>query len=310
MFNVGNIVDTATRVVGNSRLMMRKYSPEILVGVGVACTVGAVVTAARSTLKVDDILEEHNENVAKIQGVHDGTIDIPEDKSYTDEDYKKDLFVQKVHTAGALVKTYFPAATLEVVGVACILCGFGILKKRSVALLGLYKASEEAFASYRKRVVDEYGEEKDLDIYQGVTDRKREDLLDKDGNKIGTVTTANVVPGTMVSPYARFFDEYNPNWSKDASQNMFFLTMVQNQMNDILKSRGHLFLNEVYDALGFERSSAGQLVGWVYNQNVGDDYIDFDIFRFDQSEKRDFVNGEERSILLDFNVAGVVYDLI
>lgn len=310
MFSISNGVNAITRVAGKGKLLVSKHSPEILVGVGVICTVGAVVTAARATLKVDDILDEHNENLGKIQGVHDGTIDIPEDRDYTDEDYKKDLFVQKIHTAGALAKVYFPAATLEIVGVACILCGFGILKKRSVALLGLYKASEEAFATYRQRVAGEYGKEKELDIYQGVTNRKSEDLLDKDGNKIGTAITANVVPGSMVSPYARFFDEYNPNWSKDASQNMFFLTMVQNQMNDILKSRGHLFLNEVYDALGFERSSAGQLVGWVYNQNVGDDYIDFDIFRFDQSEKRDFVNAEERSILLDFNVAGVVYDLI
>lgn len=306
--NITNLTTKVTRLAGRSGLMIKKYSPEILVGVGVVCTVGAVVTACRATLKVDDILDEHEQTVGKIDAVHDGTIEVSAE--YTESDYKKDIFTAKVQTAGKLVKAYLPAVSFEVVGVACVLAGFGILKKRNVALLGLYKASEEALNRYRARVADEFGKEKENDIWNGAVESRKEDLIDADGKKVGEVGVAKIVPGSTISPYARFFDEVNPNWSKDAQQNMFFLTAVQNQMNDKLKARGHVFLNEVYDALGFERTTAGQLVGWVYNQNVGDDYIDFDIFRFDQAEKRDFVNGEERSILLDFNVAGEVYDLI
>ena len=306
--NITTITNKATRLAGRSGLVLKKYSPEILVGVGVACTVGAIITACRATLKADDILEEHENTIDKINSVHDGTIVV--NAEYTEADYKKDIFTAKVQTAGKLAKAYFPAVTFEVVGVACVLSGFGILKKRNVALLGLYKASEEALNKYRSRVAAEYGKEKENDIWNGAVESRVEDLKDADGKKIGEVGVAKIVPGATISPYARFFDEVNPNWSKDPQQNMFFLTAVQNQMNDRLKARGHVFLNEVYDALGFERTTAGQLVGWVYNQNVGDDYIDFDIFRFDQNEKRDFVNGEERSILLDFNVAGEVYDLI
>ena len=72
----------------------------------------------------------------------------------------------------------------------------------------------------------------------------------------------------------------------------------------------------MYDALGFERSEAGQFVGWIRNRDntaieASDGYIDFNIFDGKNYAKRAFVNGDERSILLDFNVDdGMIYDLI
>ena len=120
-----------------------------------------------------------------------------------------------------------------------------------------------------------------------------------------------VPAGQVVSQYARYFDECNPNWTKDPEQNRYFITCVQNMLNDRLRSVGHVFLNEAYEALGFKHSSAGAVVGWVYDPADGkDNYIDFNIFDEESFSKREFVNGYERSILLDFNVDGVIYDLI
>ncbi len=61
--------------------------------------------------------------------------------------------------------------------------------------------------------------------------------------------------------------------------------------------------------LGVERSGAGAVVGWVVSK-TGDNFVDFGIFNGDNSEARAFVNGREGSILLDFNVDGVIYDKI
>ena len=83
-------------------------------------------------------------------------------------------------------------------------------------------------------------------------------------------------------------------------------------MNNLLKSRGYLFLNEVYEALGFPITKAGQVVGWLYrpdNPN-GDNYVDFGIFNLQSEKACDFVNGYERSLVLDFNVDGNIYDLM
>ena len=83
-------------------------------------------------------------------------------------------------------------------------------------------------------------------------------------------------------------------------------------MNEKLLAQGHVYLNEVYDALGIPRSKAGQIVGWVYNPDnpVGDNYIDFGIYQTNRAVARDFVNGYEKVILLDFNVDGNILDLM
>ena len=64
--------------------------------------------------------------------------------------------------------------------------------------------------------------------------------------------------------------------------------------------------------LGARRTKAGAQVGWVYDENnvVGDNYVDFGIFDTRRSKARDFVNGYEKVIVLDFNVDGYILDLI
>ena len=105
------------------------------------------------------------------------------------------------------------------------------------------------------------------------------------------------------SQYARFFDECSAAWQKDSKYNLMYLKSTQNLMNDRLRSRGHLFLNEVYDHLGLPRSKEGQIVGWIYDTEnpIGDNFVDFGIF--DDRSKPD-ISEFENSILLDFNVDG------
>ena len=73
-----------------------------------------------------------------------------------------------------------------------------------------------------------------------------------------------------------------------------------------------MFLNDVYDALGIPRSKAGQVVGWIYDEKNpnGDNFVDFGIYDLYKEGSRDFVNGYERTIWLDFNVDGPILDLI
>ena len=111
------------------------------------------------------------------------------------------------------------------------------------------------------------------------------------------------------SQYARFFDEMCPTWSKDAESNLMFLRNQETYANDLLKAKGYLFLNEVYDMLGIPRTKAGQIVGWVYdaeNPTEGK-LVDFGLNKARSSK---FVNGYNRSVLLDFNVKGNILDLL
>lgn len=309
-----NAIQTAKFAIGRGGLVLKKYSPEILTAAGVIGTVGSTVLACKATLKVEDILDEAKKKSNLINAVHDGEIEV--DAEYTDKDYSKDLIVNRTQTVVKLIKLYGPAISLGVLSITAILGGQHILRKRNVAVMAAYKLCEESFTNYRSRVKDELGEDKDRKFYYGMTEETVKDKVKSKDGKTKTVTKkVEKAPDHLYSQYARFFDEANMNWDKSPEQNMYFLKMVQNQMNDKLKARGHVFLNEVYDALGFERSEAGQLVGWVWNKDntameAGDGFIDFGIFDGNDYAKRAFVNGDERSILLDFNVDGVIYDLI
>lgn len=111
------------------------------------------------------------------------------------------------------------------------------------------------------------------------------------------------------SMYARFFDQSCAGWSKDSEYNLAYLRQQQIHANELLKLKGHLYLNEVYDLLGIPRTKAGQVVGWVYDEKnpIGDNCVDFGIFN---EGNESFVNGYEKSVLLDFNVDGNILDYL
>ncbi len=107
------------------------------------------------------------------------------------------------------------------------------------------------------------------------------------------------------SPYGFKFDENSTCWDRSREWNICFLKLTQDYFNDLLKHRGHLFLNEVYDRLGIPRRAIGQCVGWAYNENNpnGDNFVDLDIF----NERN---NNDENVFILDPNVDGYILDKI
>ena len=111
-----------------------------------------------------------------------------------------------------------------------------------------------------------------------------------------------------VSMYAKVFDSSSPMWTKDPEYNLMFLRQLQLHTTEKLMTNGYLFLNEVYDTLGLPRTKAGQVVGWIYDPKnpVGDNYVDCGIY--DVARNSGFINGYENSILLDFNVDGLILD--
>lgn len=112
-----------------------------------------------------------------------------------------------------------------------------------------------------------------------------------------------------VSNYARFFNQSNHLWRSDSEYNLNLLRQLEVHATCMLRSRGHLFLNEVYDMLGMTRSKAGAVVGWVYDEKnpIGDNYVSFNIY---EKCNQDFINGIDNCALLDFNVDGCILDRI
>jgi hypothetical protein len=303
--NLSKIGGAVGKLLGRKGLVLQKHSPEIMLVVGVVGVVASGVMACRATLKVEFVLDEAKDKLDKIKLAKE-TVDTD---VYSESDAKKDLMLTYVQTGFDFVKLYGPAILVGAASIACIVGSHGIMRKRNIALVAAYKAIETSFKDYRKRVVDEFGADKDRMLKNGITQSKIT-VLESDENgktKKSTKLIENVDP-TGISQYARFFDESCINWSKTPEYNLTFLKCQQNYANDLLKTRGHVFLNDVYDLIGVPRSQAGAIVGWV--RDNGDGFIDFGLFDGERMAVRDFVNGTERSILLDFNVDGIIYDMI
>lgn len=292
-----------TKHGGRAMLLLQKYSPQILTGLGIAAGVGSGILACRATLKVNDVLDEHEKTDENIE-------DALAYSEYTSKDAKEDRIKLKLQTGAKLVRLYAPSLMLGAMSVGCILGGSHILTKRNAAIAAAYSVLEGTFSDYRKRVVDEMGEEKDKQLYYGL---KSQTVMttdyDENGKKHKTKKQVNILEPSDISLYARFFDDASSNWSPDSEYNLLFLKNQQNYCNDVLHAKGHLFLNEVYDLLGIPRTQAGQVVGWIM-QKGNDNFVDFGIYSVRNQENMDFVNGYENSILLDFNVDGVIFDLI
>lgn len=303
------IINKATRLLSSTQYQVKKHSPEILMVAGIAGTIVGTVLACKATTKVSEIIEEKNKNVEDVYTCLEDN-----SKEYTEEDSKKDLTIIYAQTGVKLFKLYAPAIGVMVLSFASIIAGHKVLKKRNIAIAAAYAAIDKGFKQYRKNIIEEFGEGVDQQMRFGLKSKEIK-KKDKDGKTVKETEyyiDPEGNPLDNISEYARFFDAASENFAKDPEYNMMFLRRQQDYANEMLKSRGHLFLNEVYDLLDIPRSKAGQVVGWVYDKNgntKGDNYVDFGLYRNDQGTRR-FVNGLEYNILLDFNVDGVIYDLI
>ncbi len=297
-----NMIQNVTRMFGKTGLKLKKHSPEILTVVGVVGTVTGAVMACRATTKVSDVMEESKK---RLDVIHE---------SEENEDAKKDLTVAYAKTGLDFAKLYGPSVAIGVAGISCLLAANGILHKRYVASAAAYLAVDKSFKEYRSRVIDRFGKDLDHELKYNIVTKKFTDVeTDENGKEKKVKKDIPIIEGLDgYSDYARFFDETADCWVKDAEDNLMFLRAQMQYANNLLVANGYLFLNDVYKMLGIQPTKAGQLVGWIYSENnpVGDNFVDFGIYDGYREKNRDFVNGYERSILLDFNVDGNILDLL
>ena len=324
--NKNEIINKATRVLNKATLKLKKHSPEILVVSGVVGTITSAVMACKATTKVNDIVESSKEDihnlhlVAAAAGLREMEDPTEEDKAkielfasrqdvkeYSKEDLKKDTTIIYAQTAMKFVKLYGPAVILGALSITGILAGHNITRKRNLALAAAYATVDKSFKEYRGRVIERFGEELDKELKYNIKSKEIEEVVTDEKGKEKTVKkTIDVVDPNEISDYARFFEDGCIGWEKDAEHNLFCLKQQQNWANERLQKRGYLFLNEVYEMLGIPATRAGQQVGWIYDKNDPnkDCFVDFGIYDTNKPSTRDFVNGYERTILLDFNVDG------
>ena len=306
------LMNNVSRSINRMRFKLKKHSPEILAVTGTIGVVTSAVMACKATTKLGTILEKTKTDMEVIRTAMEHP-EYLEPEKYTEDDGKNDIRILYAKTGLNIIKLYAPSVILGGLSITAMLTSNNILRKRNIALAAAYTAVDKGFKEYRSRVVERFGEEMDRELRYNLKSKEIEEtVVDEKGKEKTVKKTVNVVDPSTYSVYARFYDNGCNGWTKNPGDNLYFLKCQENYANDLLKTRGHLFLNEVYDMLGIPRTQAGQIVGWVYDEKnpVGDNFVDFGILDLYDEKKREFVNGYERTILLDFNVDGEIFKIL
>lgn len=280
-----------TRLAGRAGLVLSKHAPTILTAAGTAGFIGTTILASKATLKVEETVAEETALLVKVHEAHEAG-------KLEDKDALHDKVILYTRMTTKLAKLYAPALILGAASIVSLATGHGIMLKRNASLAAAYAAVDQAFKTYKKKVESKFGKEAVLDALVSTAE---EDLTKNEP------TLEAIAAVDDVSPYGVIFDNSNHNWSADEDLAMLHLKCQQQYANDILQTRGHIFLNEVYKMLGFPHTPAGAVTGWV--KGNGDDFIDFNIY--DGMFEGEDSNGRTvTKWALDFNVDGVMWDKI
>ena len=309
-----DIMASVSRSLYKVGFKLKKHSPEILIVTGVIGIVTSTVMACKATTKVNDIVDETKNMVDKIHDAVENKKHTSDGEEYTQEVANKDLTIVYAQTGLKFVKLYGPAVAIGIASIGCIVGSNHILRKRNIALAAALTAMETSFKEYRGRLIDRFGKDLDRELRFGIKAKEVEEkVVDEKGKETTVTKTVEVVdPNAIHSIYSVVFCEGNSGWTRNAELNKVFLIQQQNYANDKLKLNGVLTLNEVYDMIGAPRTAYGQIAGGVYtdDSSIGDNFVDFGIFDVNNEKACDFVNGYEKSIILDFNCIGNILEYI
>lgn len=213
-------------IVKSVQAIMRKYSPEILTGIGIAGMITTTIMAVRATPKALVLIEDKKDELG------------------TDE-------LTKVEAVKAAWTCYIPSA---IVGTASVLCLIGASStnfRRNAALATAYTLSESTLKEYQEKVVETIGEKKERDIREQVSKEKmvknpvREVILTEKG---GNTICYDVISG-------RYFKSDRDTISR-----------IVNDLNRRMRDEMYVSLNDFYYELGLDSTKMGDDLGWIIDK--------------------------------------------
>lgn len=303
-------------VLGRAKAFGIAKKPEILFTTSTLSGLAALYFTAKGAPKATEarkLFKEREEERKRIKDMmeenaandQDEIVEL-EESGYTD---KKQFFENRKDLTVDYIKAYGPAAGFAGVSFGTNLACFKEQKARYLGAVAVAEATTLAYNAYRERVREEVGEEVEDRIYHGIKKVKEEveeeDSKGKKKTKEVEKEVSTIKNSTTVSPYARFFDESHPEWEESPEMNLLYLRAREQKCNIQLHKDGYIFLNDVYRIIGgIEPCEEGQYVGWMMGN--GDNSVDFGLYNANRPGTRDFVNGYNNNILLDFNVDGVI----
>lgn len=205
------------------RTAMKKHSPEILTGIGIAGMITTTVMAVRATPKALVLIE-------------DKKIENDTDK------------LTPVETIKATWTCYIPAAITGGLSIICLIGASSVNARRNAALATAYTLSESALKEYQEKVIETIGEKKE----QSIRDSIAKDRIEQD-----PVTSKEVIITEKGNTLC--YDSISGRYFKsDIDQ----LKKIENELNRRMRDEMYISLNEFYCEIGLNPTSIGDDLGW------------------------------------------------
>ena len=219
-----------SKLIESSKKKLSDNAPEIMIGFGLAGMLTSTIMAVKATPKAMAIIEE-------------------------EEDYlNREL--TKIEKAKLVWKPYVPAALGYCASTALIIGANNVNSKRSAMFAGAYKLSEQTLATYRDKVIETIGEEKEREISDKVA-------RDKVKEARQTSYHANeVIYGTGQCLC------YDPISGRYFNSDMDKIRKIENDLNYRLMKENMISLNEFYTELGMECTDMGFKYGWNIDEGL------------------------------------------
>lgn len=216
-------------------MKVAKHSPAIFTGVGIVGLGATAYLAYKSRDKVEAVVNE-------IERKND--LDIP---------------VSKAEVAKDIAEAIYQPVLVGTVSVTCILLAHRIQHRRILTLAGALAVEQSRNIYFEKKYRKVHGDE-EYSKFIIPTDEEEKIEIGKNGKEIKTVEE---VKKDIDKSIGQWYDTSSEYAADDHSYNIAFIDSVNDRMQAIIFQRGTLTLNEVRDALGFERIRSGALLGWT-----------------------------------------------
>ena len=259
-------------MLAKTGMNIKKYSPELLLGVGIVGFVGTVVLAYKAEPAVERVVED-------IEAKREDGIE-----------------VNKLEVAKDLGKVLALPITVGVLSVGAIVWSHKIQMTRIKALAGFLSSAQTYQKMFEDKVKREFGSEAFDKMVS--TDYKETISTDDDGKEKVTVKE---LKSDLDDSIAQWYDTSSEYFADDHGYNMAFIDEAESKLDLKKFSKGSLLLNEVLDLLGFDRLRNGALLGWTDN----------DYFAINKivMEDTDPVTGEfKKNILVKWTTPRYIYN--
>lgn len=252
-----------SNIFSNTGKYLKKHEPELLVGIGIAGMISTVILAVKATPKALELIELEKK--------------YPSRKGETLSEAIKTKSITRTEIIKACWKPYLYPSLLGIASITCIIGGTTINTKRNAALTTAYAITENAFTTYKNKVIETIGEKRERNL-QG--------KIAEDGVKNNPPVNNQVIITTRGNTLCK--DSISERYFKS---DIDTIRKVINELNRRMTIENYISLEEFYYELGLKPMKHADRLGWEIDDGLLEVYFDTCL-----------ADNDEPCIVLNYNI--------